>query len=394
MLCCLGITGLLWLYGCSSPSSDSASGEAVSSEMAANETEKTVEQEAPVFANLEKQGSMELAYAENFGVDYYEGGYEMLRTVDGTQILLVPEGEQTPTGLESGTIVLERPVSDLYLVSSGVMDMFRELDALSTIRFSAQKEENWYIEEAREAMAQGTIRYAGKYNRPDYEQIVSEGCSLAIENRMILHAPEVMEKLQEFGIPVMIEYSSYEKHPLGRVEWIRFFGALTGREKEAEEAFEKQKTTLEQVAKENGTDKTAAFFYITSNGLVQVRQSTDYIPKMIEIAGGTYVPEDAGDPDSGRSTMNMQIEDFYDKAREADFLIYNSSIDGGIKTLEELTDKCSVLKDFKAVQEGNVFCTTNDMYQQSMAVGQLTEDIHRMLMGKDEQEMTYLFRLR
>ena len=192
----------------------------------------------------------------------------------------------------------------------------------------------------------------------------------------------------------MIEYSSYEKHPLGRVEWIRFFGALTGREKEAEEAFEKQKTTLEQVAKENGTDKTAAFFYITSNGLVQVRQSTDYIPKMIEIAGGTYVPEDAGDPDSGRSTMNMQIEDFYDKAREADFLIYNSSIDGGIKALEELTDKCSVLKDFKAVQEGNVFCTTNDMYQQSMAVGQLTEDIHRMLMGKDEQEMTYLFRLR
>mgnify|MGYP004655080975 FL=1 len=193
MLCCLWITGLLWLYGCSSPSSDSASGEAVSSEMAANETEKTVEQEAPVFANLEKQGSMELAYAENFGVDYYEGGYEMLRTVDGTQILLVPEGEQTPTGLESGTIVLERPVSDLYLVSSGVMDMFRELDALSTIRFSAQKEENWYIEEAREAMAQGTIRYAGKYNRPDYEQIISEGCSLAIENRMILHAPEVME---------------------------------------------------------------------------------------------------------------------------------------------------------------------------------------------------------
>ena len=115
---------------------------------------------------------------------------------------------------------------------------------------------------------------------------------------------------------------------------------------------------------------------------------------MIEIAGGTYVPEDAGDPDSGRSTMNMQIEDFYDKAREADFLIYNSSIDGGIKTLEELTDKCNVLKDFKAVQEGNVFCTTNDMYQQSMAVGQLTEDIHRMLTGKDEQEMTYLFRLR
>lgn len=383
-LCGLFIAGLLGLSSCGGPSSDSE-GEIRETQ----ETQQAVQEEN----GLVYQSSMELQYAENFSVDYYEGGYEMLGTMDGTQILLVPEGKEVPEGLGKDVIVLYRPVSDLYLVSSSVMDMFRELDALSAIRFSAQKQENWYIEEAREAMQEGRIQYAGKYNRPDYEKIVAENCTLAIENRMILHAPEVMEKLEEFGIPVMIEYSSLEKHPLGRVEWVRFFGALTGKEEEAEQAFARQVQLLDKVVDGEKTGNSVAFFYITSNGMVQVRRSTDYIPKMIELAGGSYLPQDAEESESGRSTFNMQMEDFYQQVKDADFIIYNSSIDGGVDSVEELLDKCNVLKDFKAVQSGNVFCTTNDMYQQSMAVGDMLEDIHRMLEGGQDEEMKYLFRL-
>lgn len=383
-LCGLFIAGLLGLSSCGGPSSDSE-GEIRETQ----ETQQAVQEEN----GLVYQRSMELQYAENFSVDYYEGGYEMLGTMDGTQILLVPEGKEVPEGLGKDVIVLYRPVSDLYLVSSSVMDMFRELDALSAIRFSAQKQENWYIEEAREAMQEGRIQYAGKYNRPDYEKIVAENCTLAVENRMILHAPEVMEKLQEFGIPVMIEYSSLEKHPLGRVEWVRFFGALTGKEEEAEQAFARQVQLLDKVVDGEKTGSSVAFFYITSNGMVQVRKSTDYIPKMIELAGGSYLPQDAEESESGRSTFNMQMEDFYQQVKDADFIIYNSSIDGGVDSVEELLDKCNVLKDFKAVQSGNVFCTTNDMYQQSMAIGDMLEDIHRMLEGGQDEEMKYLFRL-
>lgn len=65
------------------------------------------------------------------------------------------------------------------------MDIFDHLDALDSIRFSSQKEEDWYIEGAKKAMARGDISYAGKYSKPDYEQIVSQKCTLAIENMMI-----------------------------------------------------------------------------------------------------------------------------------------------------------------------------------------------------------------
>lgn len=306
--------------------------------------------------------------------------------------MLVPETGRTPGNLDQDIVVLKSPVRDIYLVASAVMDSFCELDGLYAVAFSGQKAEGWYIDEAKEAMAAGEILYAGKYNKPDYELIVSEGCSLAIENMMISHSPEVTEKLEDFGIPVMIEYSSYEPHPLGRVEWVKFFGALLGKEEKAEEIFAGQEAILNQVTAEKKTDRTVAFFFITSNGLVQVRQSDDYIPKMIVLAGGRYVFEDLGEPDTRRSTLNMQVEEFYSGAREADFLIYNSAIDGGVSDLEELLDKCGLLADFKAVKTGNVWCTTNDMYQQSLSIGYLMEDMYHMLRGEKEG-MHYLFPL-
>lgn len=374
---CLMIIGLLGLCSCSSPSSNLK-------EEKAEQTQQT----------LVYEKTMELKYAENFQVDYYEGGYTMLLLpMEHTKFLVVPEGMEEPSGLEKDIIVLNRPIQNLYVVASSVMDMFQELDSLNTIAFSGQKEENWYIEGAKKAMQEGKMQYAGKYNQPDYERIVSGNCSLAIENMMISHAPEVKEKLNEFGIPVMIERSSYETHPLGRVEWVKFFGALLGKEKEAEQIFQKQEEILKKVTGEEKTGKTVAFFFVTSNGMIQVRQSNDYIPKMIELAGGTYVFSDLGEDSTKRSTINMQVEEFYNGAKDADFLIYNSSIDGGVKNLEQLLEKCDVLKDFKAVKERNVWCTTNNMYQQSLSIGYLMEDIYKMLREKESQ-MQYLYPLR
>lgn len=149
-------------------------------------------------------------------MDYHEDGCVLLTTtMDNRKFLVVPENGKIPQNVEKGTVVLKRPIKDLYLVASSAMDMFCALDEIDSISFSGQKQDGWYIEEAREAMKRGDLEYAGKYNKPDYELLVANDCTLAIENMMISHSPEVVEKLEEFDIPVMIEYSSYESHPLG-----------------------------------------------------------------------------------------------------------------------------------------------------------------------------------
>lgn len=340
---------------------------------------------------LEYEDRMELDYAKEFAIDEYKDGYRLISISDGSRFLVVPEGKEAPDDLEADIMVLNQPVDHIYLAATAVMDMISSIDALDAIRLSGTKSSGWYIEEAKEAMEEGSILYAGKYSAPDYERIVSEGCRLAIENTMINHAPEVREKLEKFGIPVFLDYSSYETHPLGRVEWVKLYGVLLGKEEQAERAFDGEKAAFEDAICGEPTGKTVAFFFITTNGAVNVRKSSDYIPKMIELAGGTYVFDSLGDAQSRSSSVTMQMEEFYAAAQDADYLIYNSSIDGEVGSIDELLGKSSLLGDFKAVQEGNVFCTTKNLYQESMSIGTLTKDIHSMLTG--ETEMTYLYRL-
>lgn len=351
------------------------------------------ERNTDISAGLEYEDSMELLYAEKFSVDYYTGGFSLV-TVNGSErYLVVPEGKESPGDLAEDITVLYQPLDRIYLVASAVMDMFISMDSLDVIRFTGTKAASWYLEEAREAVETGNILYAGNYSAPDYEQILAEGCDLAIENTMVYHTPEVKDQLEKFGIPVMVDYSSYETEPLGRTEWVKLYGLLAGREEEAAEAFAGQQEAFASIGDAEDTGKTVAFFYITSSGEVNVRKASDYLPKMIELAGGHYVFSDLGaEDDTASSTVSLQMEEFYAAAREADYLIYNSTIDGELSSVEELFGKSELLENFKAVREGNVYCTTRDLYQSSMELGTMIADIHGMLNG-EEDGLTYLYRL-
>lgn len=339
--------------------------------------------------------SMELIYAKGFSVDYYKNGCTLLSILDGSRFLIVPENEEAPEDLQKNIKVLKQPISNIYLVASAVMDMFCKIDAMDSIRLSGTKEDSWYIEDAKQAMHEGKILYAGKYSAPDYELILSEGCQLSIQSSMISHSPDVKEKLENFQIAVLVDYSSYEEHPLGRCEWVKLYGILTGREEEAREAFNQQMKVFETVKVEEQERKTVAFFYITSNGAVNVRKSEDYVAKMIELAGGSYIFNNLKGDENAASSVNMQLEEFYAKAKDVDYIIYNSTIDGGIRSLEELIKKTPLLKNFRAVKNNNVWCTTQNMYQCSMELGTMISDIHEMLTVEDTQneQFRFLYRL-
>lgn len=352
------------------------------------------ERNTDISQELTYTGSMDLVYAEKFAVDYYEDGYALITVNQDMQYLLVPEGMEAPEDLAEGIAVLQQPVDHIYLVASAVMDMFVSMDALDSVRFSGLQESGWYIEEAREAMEAGDILYAGKYSTPDYEQILAEGCGLAVENTMIYHTPEVKEQLENFGIPVLVDYSSYEAEPLGRTEWVKLYGLLIGKEEAAEEAFQSEMEAFQSIQESEediGDEKSVAFFYITANGEANVRKSSDYLAKMIDMAGGEYIFRNLGDEESASSTETMQMEEFYAGAKDADYIIYNSTIDGELSSLDELLAKSPLLKDFKAVESGNVFCTTRDLYQSSMELGTIISDIHSML--TDRTDMTYIYPL-
>ena len=333
---------------------------------------------------------MELLYADQFSVDYYEDDYALINIADVGRYLVVPEDMAAPAGLDSDITVLQKPLDNIYLVATSAMDLFRQLDGIGNIRLVGTDAEGWYIEEARQAIEQGDMLYAGKYSTPDYELILSQDCDLAVESTMIMHSPEVREQLERLGVPVLVERSSYENHPLGRVEWLKLYSVLLDKEDEAAEYMKQQSDLFEAMEDMENTGKTVAFFYINSTGAVNVRKSNDYVAQAIEFAGGKYIFDHLeGEDDNALATMNMQMETFYDQALDADFLIYSSSIGGEIQTIDELLAKSSLLADFKAVKEGHVLCTKQSMFQESTGICAFMDDIAALVRGED-RPLTYL----
>lgn len=347
----------------------------------------------PDFSSLVKTGSMELEYATEFSVDFYEGNYAFITVTDGNRYMLVPEGAEVPSGLEANIAVIRQPINHIYMAATSAMDLYKAIGGVDKIRLSCLEESGWYIPEAREAMHSGAMLYAGKYSAPDYERIYSEDCDLAVESTMIYHVPEVKEQLERLGIPVFVERSSYEKNPLGRMEWLKLHGLLIGKSEEAEAVFQREIDALQDVLKQESTGKTVAFFAVNSNGSVTVRKSGDYIARTISMAGGEYIFSDLGDDSSALSTVNLQMEAFYKDAKDADILIYNSTLNGELQTMEQLLSQSSLLADFTAVKSGDVWCTGQNLFQEGMGLGRLILEIHNVLTDT-EADYQYLHKLK
>ena len=350
--------------------------------------------DAPEVAGLTCQGKLKLEYADCFDVYYYEDDYQLIDVHDSAQYLLVPEGAEAPENLDDSIIVLQKPLDKIYLAASSTMALFRALDSLDNIKMSGIDASGWYIEEAKQAMEDGSIVFAGKYSEPDYELLVNSGCNLAIESTMILHTPKVQEMIEQMGIPVFTDRSSYENHPLGRTEWIKVYAEMVDKRDEAKAFFDEQAKVISDLKDFKNTEKTVAFFYISSDGSVVVRKPTDYVPKMIEIAGGRYVPTQVdSEEETKRSSVPMTMEEFYTQAIDADYLVYNGTIDDPINSVDELLQKSELFADFKAVKEGNVWCAGKYLYQATDIVGNMITDLHLMLTDGDESQMTFITKI-
>ena len=360
--------------------------------------------EAPELSGLQYLSKDENEYAQGFAIYRYENEYTVLAIDDGRSYLIIPEGAEIPEETTEDLIILRRPLNRIYLAASAVMCQFDEIGAVDKVILSGLEKDGWYIEAAREAMEKGTLEYGGKYSAPDYERIVASGVNLAVESTMIHHTPKVQEKLEKLGIPVLIDRSSYESEPLGRAEWVKAYGLLTGHEEEAAHAFEEQKSYVEALrgnaeadaANTYGSDsaaqqKTVAIFSINSTRQVVTRGAGDYFGKMVEIAGGTLSTPAT---DTGRATQTVSMESFYAAAEQADILIYNASIEDAPEDLQQMCAKDSILTQFRAVREGNVWCMRSSLYQNASRTGAIIRDLHAIVAGEADEETEFFYRLK
>ena len=343
----------------------------------------------PKIPGLTYDHSMEPEYARCFEVYYYKEGYKVVNVIDGSSYLLVPEGQALPAGLPQDITVIKQPVNNIYLAATSAMSLFDATHQIDRIKYTGTDVSGWDIDAPKEAMESGKMSFAGKYNAPDYEKLIAGECDLAIESTMILHNPEIKEKLQDVGIPVFTDWSSYEKTAMGRAEWARLYAAMLDEEDEAETFIQREKAESRIEEGFPQTEKSVALFYINTKGIAVVRNADDYISRMIRDGGGINVFDGVISDNMKGATVEMSMEEFYNAAVDADYLIYNGTIDTSVSGVQDIIEKNQLLSSFKAVKEGNVYLVDRKLYQSTDKASEFARDVSLMLTGNDG-DLTFL----
>lgn len=160
---------------------------------------------------------------------------------------------------------------------------------------------------------------------------------------------KTLEKIKESGIPVYYNSDFLEQSPLGRAEWIKFFGALLGKQEKADSIFN-------EIANEYSRLKTLASSVKNRPSILSgvVYGDTWFLPggdnwaaTFFENAGGEYL----WDADTTSGWLELSFEAVYDKGNEAEFWIGTSTLN----TMDEMRSQDERYGSFGAYKSGEVY---------------------------------------
>ncbi len=138
------------------------------------------------------------------------------------------------------------------------------------------------------------------------------GFSLSSNNKMFTN-------IEKAGIPVLLNGDWLEETPLGRAEWIKFFGVLFDKEKQADSIFshiEKEYLEAKEIAK-NATNTPSVFSGIEFNKVWNVPAGDSFVAQYLKDANTNYIWNDS----KGEGSLSLSFESVFEKAQHADIWI-------------------------------------------------------------------------
>jgi iron complex transport system substrate-binding protein len=189
---------------------------------------------------------------------------------------------------------------------------------------------------------------------PDIERIISMNPDAIF---LSPYEGQNFEKIRRLGIPIVEMPDYLEPTPLGRAAWMKHYGRLLGKEREAdslyaavESAYYALRDSVRERMKVSTAPKPRVFTETKISSTWYVATGHSYIASLIADAGGDYVFRDV----EGKGSKPFNPEVVFDKAQDADIWMfkYGASRD---KTMAELAADWTNNSHFRAYQTNMVF---------------------------------------
>lgn len=267
--------------------------------------------------------------------------------------ILTDRNNAKNSNLPEGTIV-RTPLENAIVYSSVHNSLIAEIGGIESIAGVCDIQ---YIKhpQIKAMYEKGVITDCGSSMSPDIEKIID------LNADAVLLSPFENSggygRIEGIGVPI-IECADYmETSPLGRAEWMKFYGLLTGKEQEADSLFrsiEKEYLSLKQIAKDV-TNRPTVISELKYSSAWYVPGGKSTTAKMIDNAGADYIFSYTTESGS----VPMSFETVLDKGQKADFWLikYNQKQD---KTYSELKKDYSPYTNFDAWKNKRIFgCNTS-----------------------------------
>ena len=265
-------------------------------------------------------------YAKNvvaFPTDY---GYhmEVLNPWDSTQRLgtyaLVEEANHDKTIDDEGATVVKIPVQSVISFSSTQWSVFIELDEVDRVK-GILEGRNIHSPKMKQLLADGVVQDVGTESAKNMELMIS------MHPDIILYSPYFdgnQDPLQVTGA-ILFPFADYlESTPLGRAEWIRVVGLLTGCSERADKWFDDIERRYDELKDwcADVEERPTVFSDLPFNGQWYVAGGKSYIAQLFEDAGADYLWKD----NPSTASFPLDSETILAKAKHADlWRVANSS---------------------------------------------------------------------
>ncbi len=264
--------------------------------------------------------------------------------------VLVPADAPLPDDLPEGTVV-RTPVKNALVYSSVHTSLLAELGAIDAVRGVVDRQ---YFNDSTIAagLTTGRIADCGNSMNPTVEKVIN------MQPDAILLSPyqdASYGQIASLDIPI-IECADYlEYDPLGRAEWMKFYGELVGKCAEADSLYDAVVTAYNDM-KSKAADAATHPTVVTEmviNGVWNVPGGQSYMARILGDAGGKYLWAD----DDNTGSLALDFNQVLAVAQNADYWFIKWT---NINSLKDLQGAYDLNKEMKAFQSKHVYVCDTD----------------------------------
>ena len=207
-------------------------------------------------------------------------------------------------------------------------------------------------EKTRHLIDKGNITEIGKESSLNTEILLDIHPELVV-GFGVSSVDKTLTSIQKAGINVIYNGDWLEESPLGRAEWIKFFGVLFDKEKQADSIFKIIETdylAVKKLALKSGKKATILSGAIMSKDIWNLPAGKSFEAQFLQDANLNYLWKDT----KGKGSLSLSFESVFDKAATADFWISP----GYFTSKKQLLESNNLYTKFKPFQNDQIYTST------------------------------------